>query len=101
VSLEDMSDSHRLLAGRFEIGRDIELWIHHSAASCARSAEQVAGAAGLRRQEVAKDHGALLCVLALSYAPPCYRVQYDLWNPSIGKTRNDAPAARSLSRGCA
>ena len=60
MGLEDVRDPHRLLSGGFEIGLDVELWIHHSAASCARSAEQVAGAAGLWRQEVAKNHRGLL-----------------------------------------
>jgi hypothetical protein len=60
VGLVDVRDPHGLLSGRFEVRLDLKLWIHHSAAGCARSAEQVAGAAGLRRQEVAKNHGALL-----------------------------------------
>jgi len=60
VGLEDVRDPHGLLSGGFEIGLDIELWIHHSAGSCAPSAEQIAGAAGLWRQEVAKNHRVLL-----------------------------------------
>src|SRR5207237_9802004 len=60
VGLEDVRDPHGLLSGGFEIGLDIELWIHHSAGSCAPSAGQIAGAAGLWRQEVAKDHRVLL-----------------------------------------
>ena len=60
VGLEDVRDPHGLLSGGFKIGLDIELWIHHSAASCARSAEQVASAAGLRRQEMAENHTGLL-----------------------------------------
>src|SRR5437899_1268149 len=43
--------------------------------------------------------GASFQVLSLSYARLCYRVQYELWILIIGKTRNDATAARSLSRG--
>src|SRR5262245_43041072 len=57
VGLKDVRNSHGLLGGRLEIRFDVELWIHHSAASCTRSAEQVAGAAGFRRQKVAKNHG--------------------------------------------
>src|SRR5205809_3583308 len=99
MRLEDMGDPHRLLGRRLEVGLDLELWIHHSAAGCTPSAEQVTGAAGLRRQKMAKNHRGLLSVLGLSYARLCYRVQYELWILSIGKTRNDAAAARSLSRG--
>ena len=69
VGLEDVRDPHGLLSGGFEIGLDVELWIHHSAASCARSPEQIAGAAGLWRQEVAKNHKGLLSVLALVIRP--------------------------------
>ena len=60
MGLVDVRDPHRLLSGRFEVRLDLKLWIHHSAARCARSAKQVAGAAGLRRQEVTKNHGVLL-----------------------------------------
>jgi len=60
MRLEDMGDSHGLLGGRLEVGLDLELWIHHSAAGCTASAEQVAGAAGLRRQKMAKNHRGLL-----------------------------------------
>ena len=67
VGLNDMREPHGFLGSGFKIGLDVELWIHHSAASCARSAEDVAGAAGLRRQEVAKNHGALL-----SSPGPCH-----------------------------
>src|SRR5438552_2409670 len=99
MRLEDVGDSHGLLGGRLEVGLDLALWIHHSAAGCTPSAEQVAGAAGLRRQKMGKIIGASFPVLGLSYARLCYRVQYELWILSIGKTRNDAAAARSLSRG--
>jgi hypothetical protein len=58
VRLEDVRDLHGLLRGRFEVGLDLELWIHHSAAGCPPSAEEVAGAAGLRGQEMPKNHGA-------------------------------------------
>ena len=56
VGLDDVTDPHVLLSRRFEVGLDILLWIHHSAAGCAASAEHVARAAGLRRKEVAEDH---------------------------------------------
>jgi hypothetical protein len=42
VRLEDMGDPHGLLLGGLEVRFDIELWIHHSAASCAPSAEELA-----------------------------------------------------------
>jgi hypothetical protein len=58
VRLEDVRDPHVLLRGRFEVRLDVVLWIHHSAAGCAASAEQVAGAAGLGREEMTEDHGA-------------------------------------------
>jgi hypothetical protein len=58
VGLDDVTDPHVLLSRRFEVGLDILLWIHHSAAGCAASAEHVARAAGLRREEMAEDHGA-------------------------------------------
>ena len=60
VGLVDVRDPHGFLSGRFEVRLDLKLWIHHSAAGCTRSAEQVAGAAGLRRQEVAENHTGLL-----------------------------------------
>jgi hypothetical protein len=60
VRLEDMGDPHGFLLGGLEIGFDIELWIHHSAASCAPSAEEVACAAGLWGQEMPKNHRGLL-----------------------------------------
>jgi hypothetical protein len=58
VRLENVRDPHRLLRGGFEVRLDVVLWIHHSAGACAASAEQVAGAAGLRREELAKNHEA-------------------------------------------
>jgi hypothetical protein len=69
VGLVDVRDPHGLLSGGFEVGLDLKLWIHHSAAGCARSAEQVAGAAGLRRQEVAKNHKVLLSGSGLVIRP--------------------------------
>jgi hypothetical protein len=57
VRLDDMGNAHALLRGRFEVGLDVVLWIHHSAAGCAASAEHVTGAAGLGRQEMPEDHG--------------------------------------------
>jgi hypothetical protein len=60
MRLEDMGDPHGLLGGRLEVELDLELWIHHSAAGCTPSAEEVAGAAGLRGQEVAENHKSLL-----------------------------------------
>ena len=60
VGLEDVRDPHVLLGGGLEVGLDVLLWIHHSAAGCAPSAEEVAGAAGLGGQELAEDHGNLL-----------------------------------------
>jgi hypothetical protein len=56
VRLEDVGDFHGLLSRRLEVGLDLKLWIHHSAAGVAHSAEHVAGAPGLRRQEVTKNH---------------------------------------------
>src|SRR6267142_6460708 len=61
VGLQDVGDSHALFGRRLEIRLDVVLWIHHSARMCAASAEQVAGAPRLRREELAKDHG----------PPPC------------------------------
>jgi hypothetical protein len=61
VGLENMRDAHPLLCGGFEIRLDLGLWIHHSAAGFAASAEEVAGAAGFGSEELAEDHGALLC----------------------------------------
>ena len=60
VGLEDVRDPHVLLGGGLEVGLDILLWIHHSAAGCAPSAEEIAGAAGLGGQELPEDHGRLL-----------------------------------------
>jgi len=60
VRLQDVSDAHTLLGSRLEVRLDILLWIHHSARVCAASAEQVAGAARLRGEELTEDHGALL-----------------------------------------
>jgi hypothetical protein len=57
VRLEDVRDPHGLLRGGFEVRLDVVLWIHHSAAGCAASAEHVTGAAGLGRQEMPEDHG--------------------------------------------
>ena len=56
VGFDDMGDTHRLLGRGLEIRLDLQLWIHHSAAGCPPSAEQVARAPGLRRQELTKDH---------------------------------------------
>jgi hypothetical protein len=56
VRLEDMRDAHVLLTGCVQVRLDVVLWIHHSAAGCAASAEQVAGAARLRRKEMPEDH---------------------------------------------
>src|SRR5205823_12829155 len=58
VGLDDVTDPHVLLSRRFEVGLDVVLWIHHSAAGCAASAEHVARAAWLGREEMAKNHGA-------------------------------------------
>jgi hypothetical protein len=57
VRLDDVGDPHVLLRGRFEVRLDVVLWIHHSAAGCAASAKQIAGAPGLRREEMPEDHG--------------------------------------------
>jgi hypothetical protein len=56
VRLEDVGDAHVLLSGRLDVGLDLVLWIHHSAAGCAPSAEEVAGAAGLGREKLSEDH---------------------------------------------
>ena len=58
VRLEDVRDPHVLLSGGLDIGLDVLLWIHHSAAGCPPSAEEIAGAAGLGGQELPEDHGA-------------------------------------------
>src|SRR5262249_45732959 len=58
VRLENVRDPHVLLRGRLEVRLDVVLWIHHSAAGCAASAEQVAGAAGLGREELTQNHEA-------------------------------------------
>src|SRR5436190_11145077 len=58
VGLHDVADAHALFGGRLEIRLDVVLWVHHSARMCAASAQQVAGTPGLRREELAKDHGA-------------------------------------------
>ncbi len=63
VGLEDVRDAHVFLSGGLEIRLDILLWIHHSARSGAASAEQVAGAPGLRSEELAEDHTSLLSLL--------------------------------------
>jgi len=60
VRLQDVSDAHALLGGGLQIRLDILLWIHHSARVCAASAEQVAGAARLRQEELTENHWALL-----------------------------------------
>src|SRR6266540_4927531 len=64
MRLEDVGDPHGLLCGRLEVGLDLELWIHHSAGSCAPSAKEVAGAAGLRGQKMTKNHRTLLSFLS-------------------------------------
>jgi hypothetical protein len=79
VRLDDVGDPHGLLGGRLEIGLDVVLWIHHSAGSCAASAEQVARATGLRNEELAEDHGALLRgnnARSSSIHPPTNKPQY-------------------------
>ena len=68
VGLDDVRDTHGLLSGGFEIGLDLQLWIHHSAGGCPPSAEQVARTARLRRQEVSKDHRSFLLGLVLLLA---------------------------------
>jgi hypothetical protein len=73
VSLDDVTHAHVFLRRRFQIGLDVVLWIHHSAAGCAASAEQVAGAAGLRREEMPEDHATPPALL--SYGGNAYRVQ--------------------------
>jgi hypothetical protein len=60
VRLEDVRDPHVLLGGGLDVGLDVLLWIHHSAAGCTPSAEEIAGAAGLGSQELTEDHGSLL-----------------------------------------
>jgi len=60
VGLEDVRDPHVSLGGGLDIGLDVLLWIHHSAAGCTPSAEEIAGAAGLGSQELPEDHGRLL-----------------------------------------
>jgi hypothetical protein len=89
VALEDVGDPHPLLAGRLQIGLDLMLWIHHSAGRCARSAEDVAGAAGLGGEKLSEDHGRSFpsFLPSLFYAPAWYRVQYLLWILWIGKIR--------------
>jgi hypothetical protein len=47
VGLEDVRDPHVLLGGGLNVGFDVLLWIHHSAAGCTPSAEEITGAAGL------------------------------------------------------
>jgi hypothetical protein len=81
VRLEDVRDPHVLLRGSLDIGLDVLLWIHHSAAGCTPSAEEVAGAAGLGSQELTEDHGRLLLpALGGSVAPrypgPGDKLQY-------------------------
>jgi len=56
VGLDDVGDAHVLLCRGFQIRLDVVLWIHHSAAGCAASAEHVARTAGLGREEMAEDH---------------------------------------------
>jgi hypothetical protein len=73
VGLDDVADTNVLLRRRLEIRLDVVLWIHHSAAGCPASAEQVAGAARLRGKEMAEDHGTPPALL--SYDPNLYRVQ--------------------------
>jgi len=60
VGFEDVRDPHVLLGGGLDIGFDVLLWIHHSAAGCTPSAEEIAGAAGLGSQELTEDHRSLL-----------------------------------------
>jgi hypothetical protein len=60
VCFKDVRDPHVLLGGGLEVRLDVLLWIHHSAAGCAPSAEEIAGAAGLGGQELTEDHGSLL-----------------------------------------
>jgi hypothetical protein len=80
VSLEDMRDAHRLLRCRLDVRLDLGLWIHHSAARCAPSPEQIAGAAGLRNQEVTEDHWGpsfVQCVVdTLTVGAWVHKVQY-------------------------
>ncbi len=57
VGLEHVRDAHVLLRGGLEVGLDVGLWIHHSAAPCPPSAEEIARAAGLGREELTEDHG--------------------------------------------
>ena len=73
VRLEDVRDPHVLLGGGLDIGLDVLLWIHHSAAGCTPSAEEIAGAAGLGGQELTEDHGRLLLPLLGDWAATRYR----------------------------
>src|SRR5262245_34236459 len=57
MRFEDVRDAHSLLSGCFEVRLDLGLWIHHSAAGFAPSAEEVAGAACPGSEELAEDHG--------------------------------------------
>jgi hypothetical protein len=57
VCFENVCDPHVLLGGGLEVRLDVLLWIHHSAAGCAPSAEEIAGAADLGGQELTEDHG--------------------------------------------
>ena len=73
VGLEDVRDPHVLLGGGLDVGLDVLLWIHHSAAGCAPSAEEIAGATGLRGQELTEDHGRLLLPGLGEWVAPRYR----------------------------
>jgi hypothetical protein len=89
VGLEDVRDPHVLLGGGLDIGLDVLLWIHHSAAGCTPSAEEVAGAAGLGGQELAENHGDLLLPelggwVASRYPGPIDKLQYCFLTRSIG-----------------
>jgi hypothetical protein len=57
VGLDDVTDPHVFLRRRVEVRLDVLLWIHHSAAGCAASAEEVAGAARPGGKELPEDHG--------------------------------------------
>ncbi len=81
VGFDDMGDPHRLLGRGFEIRLDLQLWIHHSAAGCPSSAEQVTRAPGLRRQELTKDHD------EPSFCPLCYAARAIGSNTYLGLFR--------------
>jgi hypothetical protein len=83
VGLENVRNAHVSLRRRVEVRLDVVLWIHHSAAGCARFSR----AGNWRSRSWARGNAEKIRahLPPLSYRPVSYRVQFIVVMELIGK----------------